>query len=419
MLALGLATISPPIMAQETGRSPLTLEQAVNQALQTSPVLAASGSRSNAASAAMSGAGALPNPEISIEAENIFGDGPYEGTDAGEVTYGISQLIELSGKRSGRVQIAEAEKKRMNYSYDSKRLDLIRDVSIAYAEIIAAERELTILTDEHELVTSVRDSVSAKVTAGKVPPIQKNKAEIELSASDIALDRMKRLLVAKQSALTTLMGETARDVQVSASSLPALAEPEALEVYKSRVFDGPDLQGLEADIEQARSQVSFEKANAIPDPTLAVGIRQFREDDNQAIVAGVSFPFPVFNLNRAGIERAGHEVSAARLEHQSAQLSIENQLVEVYGDLINGYRTVKALETTVLPGAEEAFSVAREGYNAGKFEYLEVLDAQRTLFEARKEHNSALLDYYRQKAILDRLTAKHSQAPEITQKDKK
>jgi cobalt-zinc-cadmium efflux system outer membrane protein len=418
MLAIALVVLSQPVMAQEPVSSPLTLEQAVNQALQSSPVLAASTSRANAATAAMSQASAFPNPEVSVEAENIFGDGPYDGMDAGEITYGISQLIELPGKRSSRVQVADAEKKRIHYSRDGARLNLIRDVIIAYAEVVAAEQQLEILMDEQELAAAVRDSVSAKVKAGKVPPIQKNKAEIELSTSDIALDRAKRQVIAKKNALSSLMGSDLKDIQVSADSLPAMTEPETLEAYKTLLLQSPDLQALEVDIDQAQSQFSLEKANAIPDPTFDIGVRQFREDDSQALVAGVSFPFPVFNLNRAGINRAGHEITAAKLDRQSGQLSIENQLVEAYDDLVSGYRTAKALETTVLPGAEEAFSVARQGYDAGKFEYLEVLDAQRTLFETRKERNAAVLDYYRQKASIERLTAKHFHTSETTKKEK-
>lgn len=417
MLALLLAVVSQPVMAQEPNSSPLTLEQAVNQALQSSPVLAASSSRADAATAATSQASALPNPEVSVEAENIFGDRPYDGTDAGEITYGVSQLIELPGKRSSRVQVADAERKRIHYSRDGIRLDLIRDVIIAYAEVVAAEQHLEILIDEHKLAAAVRDSVSAKVKAGKVPPIQKNKAEIELSTSDIALDRAQRQLTAKKNALSSLLGKDVKDINVSADSLPAMTEPETFEAYKSLLLQSPDLQALEADIEQAQSKFSLEKANAIPDPTFDIGVRQFREDDSQALVAGVSFPFPVFNLNRAGIKRAGHEMTAAKLERQSGQLSIETQLVEAYDDLVSGYRTAKALETTVLPGAEEAFAVAREGYNAGKFEYLEVLDAQRTLFETRKERNEAVLDYYRQKASIERLTAKHFDRSETTKEE--
>jgi cobalt-zinc-cadmium efflux system outer membrane protein len=82
-------------------------------------------------------------------------------------------------------------------------------------------------------------------------------------------------------------------------------------------------------------------------------------------------------------------------------------LAELYGNYSNAYGEAVALKTSVLPGAEEAFRFARDGYDAGKFNYLEVLDAQRTLFEARKQLNEVSLDYHRQRATLERIAAVH------------
>ena len=69
-----------PASASAAPAAMLVLDQAIAWALEHSPVLGASTSRADAATASRSQAGALPNPELSIEAENIYGDGPLEGT---------------------------------------------------------------------------------------------------------------------------------------------------------------------------------------------------------------------------------------------------------------------------------------------------------------------------------------------------
>ena len=122
----------------------------------------------------------------------------------------------------------------------------------------------------------------------------------------------------------------------------------------------------------------------------------------------VSFPLPVFNLNRAGIKRAGHELNAAKMEQRGGFLSQDLALRQAYEDFTSAYREATALHSDIVPGAEKAFEFARGGYDAGKFNYLEVLDAQRTLFETSKQHNQSVLEYYRQRAIIERLTAIHS-----------
>ncbi len=397
--------MASPTMAQETI---LTLDQALSKALAGSPVLAASQSRASAADAVRAQAGALPNPEAVFEADNIYGDGPYDGLDGAELTAGVSQLIEMPGKRGGRVAVANAQANQSHYGRDTARLDLIRDVTTAYAEMVAAQKEVSILEDELTLVSAVYESVAAKVKAGKEPPIQESKAKIERASSEIALERAKRTLIACQQMLNNLMGGETAAFQVGTAGLPKMAAPMALDIYRDRLAQTPDARIEETGVTQAQSALSLERAHAVPDPTFNVGIKNLREDDAQAMVAGVSFPLPVFNRNRAGIDRAGHEVNAAIMDQRSAQLSRDAQLVRVYNDFSNAYAEVTTLEFTVLPGAEEAFSIARQGYDAGKFAYLEMLDAQRTLFETRKQMNAALLDYYRQRAALERLTTSYS-----------
>lgn len=381
----------------------LTLEQAITQAVAASPVLGASAAREQAASANREQAAAFQNPELSIEAENIYGD--YDGLDEGEITYGISQRLELAGKRTGRIGVAEAQRLKSHYARDAARLDLIRDIRLAYAETWASQQNVAILEEEYKLATEVRDSVAARVSAGKEPLIQKKKADIELAASQIALDQARRTLKARKQALSALMGGSLTEFTVRSSD--AIAEPESLDIYRAGLLQTADLQSLEADINGARAEVSLEKANAVPDPTFSFGVRDIRGEDAQAFVAGVSFPFPVLNRNRAGIERATQDLNAVMLDQRGSHLSMEAQLARTHGELSNAYHEVTVLQSTVLPGAEEAFSFARQGYEAGKFGYLEVLDAQRTLFSTRKHLTAAVLEYQRQSALIARMTARH------------
>ncbi len=399
--------VAEALIVQPAAKTALTLDQAVKRALERSPAMGASSARVSAASANRSAAGALPNPSLSVEAENIYGNGPNKGLDSAELTYGISQLIEMPGKRGGRTRIADAEKDSAHLASDGVTLDLIRDVTIAFAELAAAQQEVSILEEEQNLATEVRNSVVAKVEAGKEPPIQKNKAEIELSASKIALDRSYRNLNTKKQALTSLMGGDISALTVSIDSLPEPKQPEPIERYLERLGKTPDIMSLRANIDRARAGLSLEKANAVPDPTLNVGVRDSRENNSQAFIVGLSIPIPIFNMNRASIERAGHDVTATTLDEKGMRLNLETELTELYGNYSSAYGEAIALKTAVLPGAEEAFRFARGGYDAGKFNYLEVLDAQRTLFEARKQLNEVSLDYHRQRAALERIAAMH------------
>ena len=395
-------------LAQSVSKPSISLHDAIKTALENSPFYAAAIDRSEAMKAVTSKAGALPNPEVSFEAENFAGSGPYSGTKSAEMTYGVSQLIELPGKRSGRVNAALGEEKKSLLEREAARLDLIRDVVTAYATLVAAEEELDVLHEEKSMATNVYDSVVAKVDAGKEPPIQKNKAAIELSTSNIALERAKRSVQTARKVLANLMKTDMANVTVLPGTLPAMKQPLGISTYAEMIASTPDSLAYDASIETAQSNLSFEKASMVPDPTFNVGVRDYREDGEKAFLAGVSIPFPVFDMNRAGVRRAGHEYNAAMLDKTQALLSSETELAEIYELFSNAYQENKTLNDVVLPGAHEAFDAARTGYEAGKFGYLEVLDAQRTLFDARKQSIQTMLDYYRTMAAIDRMTAVHS-----------
>ena len=61
------------------------------------------------------------------------------------------------------------------------------------------------------------------------------------------------------------------------------------------------------------------------------------------------------------------------------------------------------LRTDILPGALSAYEAASKGFELGKFSFLDVLDAQRTLFQAKTQYVRALAESHRSAADIDRI----------------
>ena len=64
----------------------------------------------------------------------------------------------------------------------------------------------------------------------------------------------------------------------------------------------------------------------------------------------------------------------------------------------------------MIPQAERALELAQDGYNRGAFSYLDVLEAQRALSDARQNRVDSLRSYHSNEAALDRLTARFGEA---------
>jgi cobalt-zinc-cadmium efflux system outer membrane protein len=156
-------------------------------------------------------------------------------------------------------------------------------------------------------------------------------------------------------------------------------------------------------MEQHHASLALENSKKIPDPTISLGARVFNETDEQAFILGVSVPIPFFNRNQGNILEAKHRLNKAENEHKAARIKISKDLAQAYHTLSNAYNEARALQEEVLPSARWVFNAAQAGYLEGKFDYLDVLDAQRTLFESKARYVNVLAAYHKTKAGVERL----------------
>lgn len=383
-----------------------TLDNAIAKALAKSPRLQAFGSAVSAARGEHRQAGVWTNPEVSVEAENFGGTGNLKGFKSTEITYGVSQEIPIGGKVAARKNVAGKGLEVASLEQKAAVLDLIRDVTTAYAETVAAEEKVRLATEQKELAEDVLKSVSLRVGAAAAPLIQKSRAEVERSTAAIALDTARRERDISRKTLATLLGEEQFTPMLDAAAFYAIAKPEHTEL-EDRMKANPDLIKLNNSLEQSKARFELEKANAIPNPRLNVGVRDFRESGDRAFLVGLSLPIPVLDGNRGNIEKARSEISKTLHENRDAALSASSELMQATQQEGNAYLRAETLKTEILPSADMAFRLAREGYGLGRFPYLEVLDAQRSLFGVKQQHIDALKEFHAARAKVERLTAAH------------
>jgi outer membrane protein, heavy metal efflux system len=405
LLCAGFMAFASLAHAEPTTNS-LSLDDSIRQVLAYSPALKAKMESIGGSRGERQQSGLIPNPEISFEAENILGNGSANGVSGAEVTVGVAQLVELGGKRGARLSAANRLVDLTNLEYAAAGLDLVRDASVSWAEAVASAEELRLAQDQKELADEVLSSVSRRVAAAAENVIQKSKAEVALAASKIELAKAQRNKMASIKALAGLWGEDTPAFNLDTAGFFVIEQPDFTGDHAT-LGNNPDLKLIEAGVGLARANLDIERANAVPDVTFEAGVRDNRDAEEQSFLAGVSIPFPAFNRNQGTILKAGHDVTKSEHEKAATINALDLSLVKAQNALEISYAEITSLEKDILPSAEKAFSQARKGYQAGKFPYLEVLDAQRTLFEVRAQHVAALKDYHTAKAELDRLTGKH------------
>ena len=113
--------------------------------------------------------------------------------------------------------------------------------------------------------------------------------------------------------------------------------------------------------------------------------------------------FPLFDRNQGAIREAEYNLVRSFEEQRSAEVAVRTALMTAYGTLSAAAGTVSSLKNEVLPSAQSAFDAVTEGYRIGKFDFLEMLDAQRTLFDVRSSYIDALAKYHKAVADVERL----------------
>ncbi len=400
---------------QNNSDGKVTLADTISIALRQSPRLQSHQNAIAAAKGEQQQSSAWINPEINVGAENIAGSGPYKNFSSAEVNYGVAQELEIGGQVAARERIAENSVAIASFESQSARLDLIRDVTIAYFQRVAAEESVNLAQEQKRLAEDVLRSVNVRVGTAAAPLLQRSRAEVERSAASITLEKAIQEKNSAQAAFDALLGEPKIAAKLDSGTFFVVDKP--LPVTEAMLEESPIKKRLDATLQQARARTDLEKANAIPNPKLNAGVRDFHSSNDQAFVVGLSMPIPVLNGNNGNIEKASQDALRIEMEGRQAMLDLRSQLQQVQARLDNAYRQAQLLKTEILPSANRGFQLAREGYSLGRFAYLEVLDAQRSLSSAKQQHIDALRDFHIAKAQLERLGAVHAVTPSATQQN--
>ncbi len=390
-----------PALEDPTGV--LTLQQALALALLHNPELAASSWEIRAAEARTLQASLRPNPELEAEAEEIFGTGGARGIDSAEASLVLSQLVELGGKRARRIRVAALEGELAGWDYEAQRLTVLTDTAKAFVEVLAAQERVALGEELVKLAKRGQEIVAEKIKAGKVSETEAAKARVELVTSQIDLAQARRQLAASRKRLVALWGGKTATFQRVAGQLDAIAPVPSAERLAGLLAQHPDVARWSTEMSLRQAKLDLEKANARADLTLSGGVQYFNDPDNGAFIIGVGVPLPLFDRNQGGIREAKAELAKAGEERRAAETEVTAELGAAYEELASAYEEATALNKDVLPAAKAAHGAVQEGYRQGKFGFLDVLDAQRTLFEAGQKHIDALALYHQALAELEGL----------------
>lgn len=428
----------------------LTQREAIERALREHPALAAQRESIAAFEAAGEQAGLRLNPELIFEIEKFrFSDGPDRetvSTDTGgastgrslesidngalresEITLAVSQTIELGRKRAKRFALADHATQVALWDYEVSRAEVIASTRQAFIAVLAGQERVALRQRLTEVADRASQTVRERVEGGKVSPLQGNRADIERAQTRIALTSAERALAAARFKLAAQWGATTPDFDAVTGDFAAMPQLPNWGNLNTALNSNPSLARWTAEIERRESAVNLARARGVPDLTLTAGWRNtglpdssatnfdgtgavngfsrsaFADSRDNSFVLGVSIPLPLFNRNQGSIREAEHRVRQAEYEKHAYASTATGNLAGLYEQLAGLAAEIDTLGNEIVPAAIDTYEGTQDGFELGKFPYINVLDAQRTLFEVRNQHMEALASYHAGVAELERL----------------
>jgi cobalt-zinc-cadmium efflux system outer membrane protein len=442
----------------------LTLPEALTLALRQSPILAAFAWDIRAADALAEQAGLRPNPELAVEIEDVrWTAGPSEtsrsstlsaGITAGalapavswerentqgarsgfsesEFTVSIAQPIQLGRKRAKQIALAERGKDLVLWDYQTARADVLAQTASDFVEVLAAQEHVALDRELVELAKEIARTFSLRVEAGQVSPLEQSRAEVALAITRAAYEERLSELEAVRAVLASNWGGHRAQFTGAVGRLDDIRPVPALEEVEARIANNPDVARWSSELAMGRAEFTLARAQRIPDLTAALGFRStnladhkatqygfgsagdfgvtksesgFSADRDNRLVLGFSLPLPIFDRNQGRIAAAEAAISKVSEQRRGTEASVHAELTAAHQTASGAYIKARMLQDEVMPKVDETFAKIQQGYQQGKFSYLDVLDTQRTLFEARESFLEALTRYHQGVVRMERLT---------------
>lgn len=372
-------------VAAASASSALTMDQALQTAFANNPDLAAAQWEIGIAQGDRQQAGLIPNPEVSWEAEDTR-------RNSRTTTVMLNQPIELGGKRGARIDVASRAQDAAGIELERKRNVLRADVIQAFYGASTAQQRLLLSRQSLELAERGVRVAQGRINSGKSSPVEGTRAEVQLSEVRLELRRAERDEASAWQQLAQVMGAPLPTfVSVSDSDRLMPAVPPASRLL-ARIEDTAELRLAKLQIDQREASLGLEKAQRIPDLTVSVGSQYSELERERVNVVGLSMPIPLFNRNQGNILAAARRADQARDLRNASELRLRTEIQTTLDQWLTANTEIQSFDQSILPAAQSAVDTATRGFEMGKFNFLDVLDAQRTLISARAQYIQAIAE---------------------------
>ncbi len=403
-LFLSLILLSPSLQAAndadqqedaQQGSRELTLSDSLELALKANPDIAVAIREREALGGTKVQAATRLNPFVSTSIQDTR-------SATRQIYLQLNQEIELGDKRTARMEAADAFYNKADAELESKQAEIHANVVLAFYEVLVAQERVILAKSSVEVAQSALDVASKRVKAGKSSPVEQTKSTIAEAIVRIELVQATTQLNYSRKRLSALWGDIQPGFERAIGEVTIIPEVSPLSELQTLIDASPSIKIARQEISARDAVTKIERSRAVPNITVSAGMVNNQEVGLNQALFGLSIPIPVFDRNQGNVQEAVSRKFKAEDELVVVKNRIQTNLATQYERLTAARQATLSLQNDILPNAQSAFDAANRGFSLGKFNFLDVLDAQRTLYQTKSQYITALLEAHQSIAEIER-----------------
>jgi len=381
--------------AENQNLTDLSLSDSLDLALKANPDIAVAIREREAIDGVKVQAATRPNPFVSTSIQDTR-------SATRQIYLQFNQEIELGDKRTARMEAADAFYSKADAELATKKAEIHANVVLAFYELLVAQERVTLAKSSVVVAESALDAASKRVKAGKSSPVEQTKSTVAAASAKIELVQAMTQLNNSRKRLSALWGDNAPSFERATGEVATIPEISSLSNLQSLIDSAPSVKLAKLEIDARKAMTRIERSRAIPNITIGAGVVNNQEIGLNQALFGLSIPIPVFDRNQGNVQEAASRTFKAEDELIAVKNRIQTNLATQYERLNAARQATLSLQSDILPNAQSAFDAANRGFSLGKFNFLDVLDAQRTLYQAKSQYINALLEAHQSIAEIER-----------------
>lgn len=396
------AAVSPPAIG---------LDDLIRLGLERNPRLAQLGFSIDVARGRALQAGLYPNPTVSATFDEL---GDREGPGGINTVPLVNQEIVTAGKLKLARSAAGREVDQATLNLLAQRYVLFTGIRQSYFDLLTLQRRAEILGDLVALAEQSVETTRKMLEAKQVARLDLVQLEVELERFRAEQEATARELPGAFRRLAAVVGVYDLPKARLAGSLDAPLPDYDLERVQHFVLnEHPELRSARVGVERTRLLLKREQVQPIPNVTVGAGYVRQNQNRSDDWTIGVSVPIPLWNRNQGNIMAANAQVAEAVQEVGRVENDLVERVATAYRDYAAARQRAERYRTSILPKARETYQLSLKAFQGGQFEYLRVLEAQRSVAQAQLEYIRALGDAWRAASLIAGLALEEHWPPTI------